>query len=137
MNEIENCTLEGYSFGDGLRDKYKVTPINQISSESACSDRCENDKNCTFSSWKGSDQSCTLLNGLEPGQWEKSNPPFFCSRNGSTITEKEDLCKPVSKVVHESQGKYKHMLLIRSFRLVMFTNSNLPNLQDLLNLPDI
>ena len=107
VNEIDNCTLEDYSFGDGLSKKYDITS-QQLSSERACSDRCENEKNCTFSSWKGSDQSCTLLNELKPGQWEKSNPPFFCSRNGSTITEKEVFCKPVSQVLHESQGKYKH-----------------------------
>ena len=104
MNEIENCTLEGYSFGDGLREKYKVTPINQLSSESACSDRCENDKNCTFSSWKGSDQNCTLLNGLKPREWEKSNPPFFCSTNGSTITEKE-ACTSLNTVALKHKGK--------------------------------
>ena len=112
MNEIENCTLVDYSFGDGLSKKYNVTHSNQLSSERACSDRCDNEKNCTLSSWKGSDQTCMLLNGLKPREWEKSNPPFFCSRNGSTITEKEVFCKPVSQVLHESQGKYKHGLLI-------------------------
>ena len=47
MNEIENCTLEDYSFGDGLSKKYDITS-QQLSSERACSDRCENEKNCTF-----------------------------------------------------------------------------------------
>ena len=115
VNEIENCTLQDYDFGEDLSEKYDInTTIN--STESECSQKCDKDEICTFSSWKKSGNVCQLLRGLKDTgdgsgniHWKRTNPPYFCQKeqeNGAIVMEKEVLCKPVIDVIHESHGKH-------------------------------
>ena len=92
-----------------------------VLSKNGCSKACDDynqantraqDKNkkCTHWNWNETGEVCQLLNGLkeiENGKLhlKKDNPPYFCQKNGFQVNEKEVLCKPVSHVIHESQGK--------------------------------
>ena len=105
-NEIKDCFLEDYDFGEDLDKKYVIDDTNQPSKDD-CSKMCEDHVNCTFSSWSANGGKCKILNGLKDGEWKRDNPPYFCKKNGSIVTEKEVLCKPVTQVIHESHGKDK------------------------------
>ena len=112
VNEIKNCTLLDYDFGEDLSKKYNIN-TTMTSTESECSQKCDQDEICTFSSWKKSENNCQLLKGLKDTgdgsgniHWKQSNPPYFCQKNGTTVTEKEVLCKSVNQVIDESNGKH-------------------------------
>ena len=106
MDDIENCSLDNYKFGDDLMDKYNNRTESDVKSERECTNICANNSNCTFSSWSQSDKQCQLLGSVNyPKYPRRDNPPFFCQTFGSKITEKEVICKPVSQVIHESQGE--------------------------------
>ena len=104
-NEIEDCFLQDYDFGEDLGQKYIIIKETNMLSKDDCSKMCEDHINCTFSSWRANEGLCQILNGLKDGEWKRDNPPYFCKRNGSIVTEKEVLCKPVTQVIHESHGK--------------------------------
>ena len=104
-NEIKDCFLEDYDFGEDLDKKYVVINDTNQPSKNDCSKMCEDHVNCTFSSWRANGGKCKILNGLKDGEWKRDNPPYFCKRNGATVTEKEVLCKPATQVIHESNGK--------------------------------
>ena len=112
-DKIGDCSLHDYDFGEDLTKKYNIDSGVEASSESECSKKCDQDEICTFSSWKKSENNCQLLKGLKDTgdgsgniHWKQSNPPYFCQKNGATVTEKEVLCKSVNQVIDESNGKH-------------------------------
>ena len=112
-DKIGDCSLHDYDFGEDLTKKYNIDSGVEASSESECSKKCDQDEICTFSSWKKSENNCQLLKGLKDTgdgsgniHWKQSNPPYFCQKNGTTVTEKEVLCKSVNQVIDESNGKH-------------------------------
>ena len=106
MDNIGSCSLDDYKFGDDLIEKYNIRNGIDVKSEIECTTKCAIDRNCTFSSWRQSDKQCQILGSVKyPNHTRKDNPPFFCQKDGSTITEKEVICKPVSQVIQESQGE--------------------------------
>ena len=115
VNEIEDCSLKDYDFGEDLEKRYNIN-TTMTSTESECSKKCDKDEICTFSSWKKTGNVCQLLRGLKDTgdgsgnvHWKRTNALYFCQKeqkNGAKVIEKEVLCKPVIDVVHESHGKH-------------------------------
>ena len=110
-NEIKDCFLQDYDFGEDLSKKYVVIDDTNLSSKDDCSKMCDGLVDCTFFSWRADDRNCQILNGLQENHWKQSNPPYFCQKNGTTVTEKEVLCKSVNQVIDESNGKHPFTVL--------------------------
>ena len=109
-DQIGDCSLHDYDFGEDLAKKYNINETI-LSSKDDCSKMCDGLVNCTFFSWKADNRKCQILNGLQENHWKQSNPPYFCQKNGTTVTEKEVLCKSVNQVIDESNSKHPFIVL--------------------------
>ena len=91
---LNGCSLENYAFGSEM-----IRTVHPgIDSRELCFNECENNRNCTYFSWKEDEKICLFM-GQTKGQSEgrSKNPvpnyKYFCQKTNSTIFEINNACE--------------------------------------------